>query len=130
MRKPTFEATRAWPDSAWHTDMPFDLATITAGEQRGEMKTRGPWQQISKYKALAMEQVDGSEDTEHYKSSPLQTKAVIHGMRSLLNPRQEDYQLEGYVSVRGKRRRAFASSALFEVNGKLVDVAILYVCKR
>ena len=128
-KQPQFEATRTWPDSTWHTDMPFDPAAIAAGEQRGEIEQCGPWRQLVKYQALAMEQVDGSEDKEHYNSSPFRTEAVLHGIRSLLNPRQEGYQLEGFVSVQGKRRRAFTSSALFEVNGKLIDVAILYVCK-
>lgn len=118
-------ATRTWPETAWTTDMEFSPKVISAGEMRGHMETRDPWQSISKYEAIAMEHI--ASDETHFSHYP--DKAVLHGVRSLLNPRESGHVLEGTVSIDGKKRRAFTSSALFLVNGKLVDVAILYVCK-
>lgn len=130
-RHPIFTATRTWPDSVWHTDMPFPESVVITGEQRGEMVCRGPWSLISQYKALAMEQLEDSRDTSHYDAgTPYRTKAVLYGIRSLSHPRESGYCLEGTVSVNGQDHRAFTSSAMFEVNGKLVDVAILYVCRK
>ena len=119
------KATRVWPNSAWQTDYPFDAEAIASGEQRGNMETYGMWQTISKYEALAVEYV---EDIEKKHFEAYSVEAIIHGARSLLKPKECGHELEGYVSIDGKRRRAFTSSALFVVNGKLLSVAILYVC--
>ena len=85
-----------------------------ACDVRFQIEARGPWQIISKVRGLAM--------------SP---DGTIHGVRSLLRPRESGYAMEGAVSIGGKRIRAFTSSALFFAqNGKLCNVAILYVCDR
>lgn len=53
----------------------------------------------------------------------------VYGMRTLLNPKESGYQLEGRVSIGGKKYRAFTSSTLFErEDGSLCDVAVLHVC--
>jgi hypothetical protein len=117
------KATRNWPKTAWTTDMPFPPEVIEAGEMRGEMECTGPWSIVKSYKAIAMEFT--GKDTSHY--GEFNNVAIIHGMRSLLKPKQSGHALEGYVSINGKKRRAFTSSALFTVNGKLIDVSILYV---
>lgn len=124
----TYKATRTFGNGAWKTDMPFPPEVIAAGEMRGTMETRGPWSIISKYTALAMEHTDENLDTSHYK--PFQTTAIIYGVRSLNNPRECGHDLEGTVSINGQKLRAFTSSHLFEVNGELIDVAILYVCRK
>ncbi len=126
-QKTTYTATRTWPDHSWMTDMPFEQSAIDAGEIRGEFETVGPWQLIKSYRALAVEYTN--PETDHYNSYPYYQTAIIHGMRSLLNPRESGHDLEGKVSIEGKKYRAFTSTAMFNVNGKLVDVAILYVCK-
>ena len=51
----------------------------------------------------------------------------VWGDRTLLNNRQSGHEIEGYVSINGKRRSAFTSRNLFLIEGKLVDVGILYV---
>ena len=124
----TFKATREWPGSTWHTDMPFPAEVIAAGEWRGEYETQGPWHTLSSYRALAVEQTDENLDTSHYET--YRTTAVIHGPRQLFNARESGYDLEGKVSINGEKLRAFTSTMMFEVDGKLVDVAIIYVCRK
>jgi hypothetical protein len=81
-------------------------------EVHGEMETVGMWQLVRKYRALAKDQ-DG----------------YIYGVRSLDEPKESGYVLEGKVSIDGHRYRAFTSSTLFQrTDGSLCDVAILYVC--
>jgi hypothetical protein len=55
--------------------------------------------------------------------------AWIYGLRTLSQARQSGYQMEGRVSVGGKRCRAFTSSMMFErEDGSLCNVAVLEVC--
>lgn len=53
----------------------------------------------------------------------------IFGKRKLMNFRESGYQMEGRVSIGGKKYRAFTSSKLFErEDGSLCEVAVLVVC--
>jgi len=91
----------------------FGSATID--EKRSEMTFRGPWQVIRSFKALCVRQ--------NFETG----EVTIYGYRPLYNIRQEGYELEGYVSVGGKKYTAFTSSHLFELeNGHLIDVAIIF----
>jgi hypothetical protein len=119
-------ARRTWPESAWSTDYHFPESAVAAGELRGKLKTYGPWQLPVSYTALAVEYTE--VDETHF--SPYYPTAILHGLRTMSRPRESGYVLEGQVSIDGKKRRAFTSSALFLVGGKLVDVAILYVCSN
>jgi len=81
-------------------------------ELRFEFETVGPWSIIRKLRGIAMT-LDGK----------------VFGERSLLNPKESGYQMEGQVSIEGKKYRAFTSSQLFErPDGSLCDVAMLVVC--
>jgi hypothetical protein len=102
-----------WPDNV---PFPYPEA-VEKGEQRGTHTVSGPWGQVITYRALAV-----SHDTDR--------GITVHGERQLTRPTPSGYDLEGRVSIAGERRRAFTSSQMFEVQGKLVDVAILYVCKK
>lgn len=95
--------------ASWPKGVPFP-APITNGEVRFNFETRG----LVKLEGIAVEKRDEG--------------ILVHGLRALTSPRESGYAHEGRVSVGGKRRRAFTSSQLFEVDGKLVDVGILYVC--
>ena len=54
---------------------------------------------------------------------------VIYGVRTLSDIRESGYELEGRVSINWKKHRGFTSSQLFKLeDGKLVDVAIIFVC--
>lgn len=54
---------------------------------------------------------------------------TAYGMRILSHTRQLGYDIEGRVSVLGKRVRGFTSGQLFELEDKtLVSVAIIHAC--
>lgn len=124
-------ATRVWPDHAW-TLPKNDIwnippEAIQAGELRGEITARGQWQMPISYKALAV--VYDEKDTSHYGEHYITCK--VYGMRTLHSVYESGYQLEGRVSIEGKIHRAFTSSIMFQTEeGKLIDVACLYVCVK
>ena len=97
---------------------------IDKGKSRGNLQTIGPWQIPLSYRALAVSaRWDSSKGYTTVKSK------TVFGVRSLSACRQEGYCLEGRVSVNGKTYRGFSSSQLFELpEGKLIDVAIVFVC--
>lgn len=84
-------------------------------EQRLDVETKGPWNMIVRCAGLCMR--TDFETGEH----------TIYGRRTLANVRQSDYELEGWVSIGGKKYTAFTSSHLFELeNGHLIDVGVIF----
>lgn len=101
----------------WPGGVPFPYPdAIEKGEQRGTHTVSGPWGQLITYRAMAIAH-------DHDRG------IFVWGERQLTNPQPSGYDLVGKVSIGGERRRAFTSSQMFEVNGALVDVAILWVCQ-
>ena len=100
----------------WPEGQAFPLKPDEHGGCRFKLETRGPWQILTRLEGLAVEHTPEG--------------IIVHGVRSLLHPRESGYRTEGQISIRGKKRRAFTSSSLFLVNGKLIDVGILYVCRE
>lgn len=97
-------------------------ADIAAGVKHGELKTIGMWQIPLSYTALATAQ-------DFNAAEPQRDVVRVLGPRTISKPRQSGYELEGHVSIKGKKHRAFTSSCLFELpDGKLVNVAIIHVC--
>ena len=95
----------------WQGDAPDGIEN---GERRGGIRTTGyGWNVLTGYRAMAIEVTE--------------TGVYVYGDRELSRASEDGYCLTGTVSV-GKKRRAFTSSRLFLVNGKLVDIAILYLC--
>lgn len=93
---------------------------ITQDEIRGEVETRGPWNIVTGYRALCI--------SNEYVNTSMFTKIAsteIFGQRQLSRPNESGYCLEGYVSIGGKKYTAFTSSTLFEVDGKLINVATI-----
>jgi len=120
MRTNTVKATRK--GGAWILSLSaaqsigITSADIEAGEKRGEVSTFGPWGIISRYRAIACTGgIYGDTMT-------------LHGVRSLSRPQSCGYELEGRVCVMGQTVRGFTSTALLEVDGKLIDVAIIHAC--
>jgi hypothetical protein len=97
---------------------------LDAGEMRGDLKTIGMWHIPVSYRALAMSCVwDNSAGYTVTKS------ATIYGVRTLADCKQSGHELEGRISIAGKRVRGFTSSQLFEIeNGKLVNIATIHAC--
>jgi len=100
----------------------FELGLdINQDEIRGEIETFGPWNVIKSYGALCI--------SNEYDRTGMFTKIAstsFFGKRIMSNPRQTGYQLEGYVSIGGKKYSAFTSDILIEVDGKLINVAVIH----
>lgn len=93
----------------------------TLEKQYGEMKTQSPWGICTSFKALCV-----SKTYDKSKMYTEVTETVLYGSRTMSRPKQGGYELEGYVSIKGKKYSAFTSSQLFNVDGKLIDVAIIH----
>ena len=109
-----------WPvrleaDGTWPGHLPFPFERDRHGDVRFRYSTTPYHGAIRELWGIAIEK------TEH--------ATLVHGWRKLSNPRESGYQIEGRVSVAGKRRRAFTSDLLLCVNGHLCSVAKLYVCR-
>lgn len=90
----------------------WNIPPAPQNEVRGSLKTYGPWQIARSYRALAMDM-----------------HGRVFGIRTMSNVRESGYELEGRVSIEGRKYRAFTSSKLFSrEDGSLCDVAIVYVC--
>lgn len=98
---------------------------ITQDVIHGDMETVGPWGIPVRFKALCIDDI--YELTEYNQRRA--TRSVIYGQRTMTNLRSAGYHMEGWVSVGGKKYSAFTASQLFEVNGKLIDVATIQVRK-
>lgn len=95
---------------------------IDKGEKRFDIKTFGPWQLQKSVTGLA---VAKNKNQDGVTTSEI----TIFGDRTMSKPEISGHDLYGKVSINGKRYRAFTSSQLFELeDGRLIDVAILYVC--
>jgi hypothetical protein len=88
------------------------------------MKTFGPWQIPLSYTALCTSNTF-NQDVYPVEHGPLH----VYGKRTLSRPRETGYQLEGAVSIGGRKLRGFTSSQLFELpNGKLISAATIHAC--
>lgn len=102
-------------------------AAVKVGEYRGQMTLYGPWQICTAYRALCMSTVYVPKEQQRWTAQTLSETA--YGMRTMTECRESGYQLEGRVSVNGKKVRAFTSSQMFELpDGKLVNVATVQAC--
>lgn len=100
---------------------------IDKGAVHGDLKTRGPWGIPVTYSALCMSVVWTPEEKQKFTSE--RESETAYGMRTLSGIHQSGHQLEGRVSVNGKKVRGFTSSQLFELpDGKLVEVATIHAC--
>jgi hypothetical protein len=90
-------------------------------QQLGELKTVGPWNIPVSFKAICVSAIFDRSTCLVSKISE-----TIYGIRTLSNVKQGGYELEGYVSINGKKYSAFTSSQLFEIDGKLIDVAVIH----
>jgi len=97
---------------------------IEAGEKCGEIQTRGPWNIIISYKALAT-----TATWKDKPGGPCVDEYTLHGDRTLSGARESGHNLEGHVNIDGVKRSAFTSSILFEIEetGQLIDVAVIHV---
>jgi len=94
-------------------------ADIEAGEKRFEMETWGCYGVTRSLRAIVECGEFGDNSTMTWKH--------FYSMRTMSNPRQSGYDMEGVVSLGGIKSTCFTSSQLFELPcGKLVDVAVIF----
>jgi len=102
-------------------------AEIAAGEKRFDMIHAGPWQ-ICTSLAAVVECKDYQEGPHGLTKT---ARARFWPVRRMSRPKESGYQMEGTVSIAGRKIPAFTSSQLFELpDGRLVDVATLHLCHR
>ena len=108
-------------------------SAIDAGEFRGELETRGPWQIAVSFRALCVSSVFGAESW----GGRAHLSETVHGLRTL-SPVNSfcNVSSEGRVSVKGRKVRGFTSSQLFTVTDKtspgggefLFNCATIHAC--
>lgn len=103
----------------------FTSDEIAKGEQRGNARCVGPWQICAAYTALC------TSNTFNRDAFPIEHGPLhVYGKRTLTSVRQSGYELEGRVSVGGRKMRGFTSSQLFELpGGKLINAATIHACE-
>jgi hypothetical protein len=95
---------------------------IQPEDSRGELTTLGPWHIPVTFKALAVSYV--------FSPNHRAETVTIYGIRTMGKLKESGYQLEGRVSIAGKKRRGFTDSQLWELpDGRLMETAIIQVCK-
>lgn len=97
-----------WPDGV---KFPVPYAD---GAARFEVERHWPWDMVSSVRGLAISEANAG--------------IYVHGVLSLCKPTQIGCAIEGNVRIGGRKYYAFTSSLMFEIEGKLVNVAELYVC--
>lgn len=97
-------------------------ADITAGGKRLDITTFGAWSIVRTVRGL-------TRTTEYNPETNRAVSCTFHGVRTMSHPRPTGYDMEGRVSVKGTKRRAFTTSQMFDIEGTLVEVGILHACK-
>ena len=102
-----------------------DRLGIRSGDRRFDTETRGPWQIAVRLRAPVA--------TCYWDKSRIYTVtrgfSLLADCGTMTDPRQSGYDMEGRVSVAGKKVRAFTSSQLFQLpDGSLRDCAIIFAC--
>jgi UDP-N-acetylmuramyl pentapeptide synthase len=100
---------------------------LTKDEIEGNLKTCGVWNVPVSYSAIC---VSGKLGIPEGRFVETFLEKTVYGNRTMTNVRQSGYCLEGYVSIGGKKYSAFTSSELFEVDGKLINVAVIHARVR
>lgn len=87
-------------------------------DQRGELETVGMWNVPVAFKAPAVSAVWGEYGAVTY---------TLYGPRTLSGCYQSGYHLEGTVSIKNQKRKAFTSSLLCELpDGTLLETATIH----
>lgn len=97
---------------------------LESGEMRGNLKTFGPWSIPLSFRAHAV----SSEWVDNPSVIARRKAVTFWGERTMTHPRESGYNLEGRVFAGGKKRRAFTSGDLLDIDGRLVQIATIHVC--
>ena len=92
---------------------------INAESHRGDLITQGMWDIPVRFISLCIS-VKFSKGL-----CPVKEEITIYGKRTMTNPRQNGYCLDGQVSIKGRKYSSYTSSQMFEVDGRLIDVCTI-----
>ena len=92
----------------------------TETHQGGELVTRGAWSFPVSFTALCC---SATYTKVMYTKC---TEKRFYGLRKMGKVKQGGYELNGIVSVKGKLYSAFTSSQMFQIDGKLINVAVIH----
>lgn len=94
-------------------------------DARLEVKTVGPWHIPVSITGLT---VSSTMSETHWGQRTFKDY-TLHGIRAMSKPKSCGYEMEGWVSLNGKKRSAFTSSMMFCVieTKALVQVGCLHV---
>ena len=91
------------PDADKHDEFRFELDLV------------GPWQVCRSLRGLVVSMDFGTKGR------------TIHGWRTMVDCRQSGYDMEGRVSLGGRKYSCFTSSDLFDIeDGRCIDVATIF----
>lgn len=90
-------------------------------QQRLDIETSGPWNIPIKVKGLC---VDYIYEKNKY-GKPERTGITLYGQRTMTNVSQGGYELDGWVSVKGKKYSAYTSSIDIQVDDKFIQVGVI-----
>lgn len=92
-------------------------------DQRGELETVGMWNVPIRYMAPAV--------SAKFNSLGWVETYTLYGPRTLSGCYESGHQLEGIVTVKGRKARGFTSSLLCELpDGTLLETATIHVCSQ
>ena len=96
---------------------------ISQDEIRGNLKTYGMWQIPISFNALCISAKYGIKENSFCTEC---LELTIYGNRTMTNVKQGGYELNGYVSIKGKKYSCFTSCQTFEVNDHLIEVSVIH----
>ena len=97
----------------------FTAEEIQAGEKRLESIHTGPWSICRSIRGV----VQRAEFGDYHGK----TWVEFYPARTMSNPRYGGHDMEGTISLAGRKSSAFTSSQLFELpDGRLVDCGIIF----
>lgn len=100
---------------------------ILQDEIRGNLKTFGVWQIPISFNALCVSRKYGKKENSYHDQC---LQVIVYGNRTMTNVKQGGYELNGYVSIKGKKYSCFTSCQTFEVEGKLIEVSVIHARVR
>jgi hypothetical protein len=106
-------------------DIGVPESDIDAGCSQGDLKTFGPWQLPISYQAIVISKEYTPEASRRFTAET--EMALMFGYRKMRNIRQSGYEIEGWLSIGGKRVSGFSASQLLELeDGKLINIATIH----
>lgn len=110
-------------------EIPISLEDFTSyigspdDDVRGKIDTCGPWGIFTKLSAPCVRL--NWKQTEY---GAIVESVTLYGWRTMGNPKGSGYNLEGTVSVKGRKISAYTSSALWRLpDGRLISSATINV---